>query len=232
VGLAHSSLRSGKLRLLGFPDAVDDIKNLKQEERKRLCECATELLEYSYLLESRMSSYSDFHFYSLFNHSVSKLQAAGRISQNFTTIATLEELPDLKSLFNNLAEPFGLLPKLRAKRNSVKFREWLSNASCTDQSISKEYLSSLDAPKGFFETKTGRLTKSIVMTALGTGAGAAIAGAEGALGGAAVAKVLEPVADLGLDLVDEFLLAGLTKGWTPRLFFGELERVSTTSKSG
>jgi hypothetical protein len=54
---------------------------------------------------------------------------------------------------------------------SVKFRDWLANASCTDQSIIKEYLNSLDAPKGFFETKTGKVTKSIVMTALGTGAG-------------------------------------------------------------
>ena len=225
VGLAHSSLRSGKLRLLGFPDTANDIRSIKQEERKRLCECATELLEYSYLLESRMSSYSVFHFYSLFNHTASKLQSHGRIAQNFTTIATLEGIPDLKSLFNSMREPFAQLPKLRAKRNSVKFRDWLANASCTDQGIIKEYLNSLDAPKGFFETKTGKVTKSIVMTAIGTGAGAAIAGAEGAVGGAAVARVLEPVAELGLDLVDEFLLAGLTKGWNPRLFFGELEKL-------
>jgi hypothetical protein len=228
VGLAQSSLRSGKLRLLGFPDTASDIRSIKKEERKRLCECATELLEYSYLLESRMSSYSVFHFYSLFNHSASKLQSQGRIAQNFSTIATLEGIPDLKSLFNSMSEPFAQLPKLRAKRNSVKFREWLANASCTDQSIIKEYLNSLDAPKGFFETKTGKVTKSIVMTALGTGAGAAIAGAEGALGGAAVARVLEPVAELGLDLVDEFLLAGLTKGWSPRLFFDELEKLPAT----
>lgn len=229
VALAHSALRSGKLHMIGFPKTENDIRNLNQQERRQLCDCATGLLEYAYLLESQMSSYSDLNFYSLFKNSTSRLSSCRRIAQNFTTIATLEGLPDLTALFNTMNEPFARLPKLRAHRNSIKFRDWLASASCTDRDIVKEYLSSLDAPQGFFETRTGKVTKSIVMTALGTGAGAAIAGAEGMVGGAVVGRLLEPAVDLGLDLVDEFLLAGLTKGWTPKLFFKDLEKLSELS---
>jgi hypothetical protein len=28
-----------------------------------------------------------------------------------------------------------------------------------------------------------------------------------------------------LDLVDEFLLSGLTKGWSPKMFFDDLEKL-------
>ena len=63
------------------------------------------------------------------------------------------------------------------------------------------------------------------MTAAVVGLGAAI---EGGLGGAvvggAVGKAIEPAADFGLDLIDTFLLDGLLKGWTPKVFFNELDQ--------
>jgi hypothetical protein len=34
----------------------------------------------------------------------------------------------------------------------------------------------------------------------------------------------EPLADLGLDLLDSFLLDGLLRGWTPQLFFSDLQQ--------
>jgi hypothetical protein len=47
----------------------------------------------------------------------------------------------------------------------------------------------------------------------------------------AASKVVDPVVDLGLDLLDTYVLDGLTKGWTPKLFFDDLERWVAESKA-
>jgi hypothetical protein len=78
---------------------------------------------------------------------------------------------------------------------------------------------------GFLETRKGKVTKSVVMTTIGAVLGAAIGGVEGALGGAVVAKAVETGADFTLDLVDEFLISDLTKGWSPRMFFYDLAKL-------
>ncbi|WP_050453458.1 hypothetical protein [Candidatus Burkholderia verschuerenii] len=51
---------------------------------------------------------------------------------------------------------------------------------------------------------------------------------EGAViaGSLALSKVLDPLADVSLDLLDTFVLDGLTKGWTPKIFFDDLERLA------
>lgn len=66
------------------------------------------------------------------------------------------------------------------------------------------------------------------MSSIGAGVGALIAGPVGATSGASVAKALEPVADFGLDMLDEFVLPGLMKGWTPKMFFNDIEKLEKT----
>lgn len=227
VGITVSAYNSGKLKALNFHTSGKDIKELALPERKVLCQCATELLEYSYLVQHQMTSFSNKHYFSLFDESVSKVQLQAAIAANFNRLATLEGFPDLKTLHTELKEPFKNLARLRAKRSSIKFREWLatSSFSATDTEITKEYVDSIADATGFFETRKGKVTKSVVMTAIGATIGAAIGGVEGALGGAAVAKALETGADFTLDLVDEFLISGLTKGWSPRMFFDDLAKL-------
>jgi hypothetical protein len=227
VSITVSAYNSGKLKALNFPTSGRDIKDLALPERKILCQCATELLEYSYLIQHRMTSFSNNHYFSLFDESVSKIQSQATITANFNRLATLEGFPDLKILHAELKEPFKNLARLRAKRSSVKFREWLATTSfsATDTDIAKVYVDALADASGFFETRKGKVTKSVVMTAMGATIGAAIGGVEGALGGAAVAKIVEAGADFTLDLVDEFLISGLTKGWSPRMFFDDLGRL-------
>lgn len=63
------------------------------------------------------------------------------------------------------------------------------------------------------------------MTGIGTGIGALIGGFEGALGGAAVGKAVDAGADWALDVIDEFLVSGLTRGWSPGMFFDDLGKL-------
>jgi hypothetical protein len=143
----------------------------------------------------------------------------------------LEGFPDLKALYKELHDPFQKLPQLRAKRSSMQFRDWLFAAKslAADSDITRDYVDSIADAKGFFETRRGKFTKSIVMTAIGGSIGAIIGGAEGAIGGVAVAKTLEIGSDLALDLADEFLISELTKGWSPRMFFDDLRRLRNKS---
>jgi hypothetical protein len=232
VALTVSAFNSGKLDVLDFRTKGKDIQNLVLSDRKALCNCATELLEYSYLIQNRMTSLSNPKYFFLFDESASKIKTHTTITANFNRLAKLEGFPDLKALYKELHDPFQKLPQLRAKRSSTQFREWLfaANSLAADSDITKEYVDSIADAKGFFETRRGKLTKSIVMTAIGAGVGTVIGGAEGAIGGAAVGKSLEIGADWALDLVDEFLISGLTKGWSPRMFFDDLGRLR--SKSG
>jgi hypothetical protein len=232
VNITQSAYRSGKLKLMGL-DTSQDIQNLPLSARSQLSKCAAELMEYSYLLSSHMTSFSNFHYYALFNNSVSKVRSKDILLKNFNSLASIEGFPDLRGLRSELKIPLSKLPKLRHKKNSVQFRDWLATTSYSggETAISKEYIDAIAEAKGFFETKKGKLIKSIAMTAVGTGIGAIIGGEEGSGIGATVGKfVLDPAADLGLDLLDEFLISGLTKGWTPRMFFDDLRKIAHTEK--
>jgi hypothetical protein len=52
-----------------------------------------------------------------------------------------------------------------------------------------------------------------------------------ALAGGLIAQGAGPVADFSLDLLDEFLLDGLSKGWQPRIFFDELRKLERGESS-
>jgi hypothetical protein len=227
VRITHSAYTSGKLKVLNFPSTGKDIRNLTLLERKTLNQCATELLEYSYLINHGMTSFSNRNYFALFDESAAKVQSSAAIAGNFNRLARLEGFPDLKTLHTELNNPFKQLATLRSRNSTVKFRKWLSTTtfSETDTDITKEYIDSIAERSGFFETRKGKVTKSVVMTAIGASIGAAIGGAEGALGGVAAAKALETGAEFTLDLVDEFLISGLTKGWSPRMFFDDLGKM-------
>lgn len=161
-----------------------------------------------------------------------KLRSALHISSSFGELAEMQQFPDLRALYDELENPFENLISVRGKYRSKKFRKWLSEVSGGggDASLSREYIEAISNSKSFFQTRTGKFSKSIAMTTIGAGVGALIAGPVGIAGGAAAGKILEPAADLGLDLIDEFILSGLTKGWTPRMFFDDLNALRATSR--
>ncbi|MGP8439944.1 hypothetical protein ACT2FY_32255 [Paraburkholderia fungorum] len=235
VELTNSAFLSGKLKRLGFDPEIMKLTELPLEKKKLLTKCADEVLEYTFLNENGMTSFSNFNYFWLFNESAKKLSSLPQVGGAYSQAATLEDLPDLKAMYDTIRNPLESVPRFRGKRSSVKFRQWLAGVSAGDsgKSVSKEYMDAIAEPKGFFQGKTGKVTKSIAMTAIGTGVAAAI---ESRLDGVAIAagvaaaQVFGPVAHLGLDLLDQFVLDGLLKGWTPRMFFEDMEQWLEESK--
>lgn len=229
VGLVKSAYSSGKLTIYGLSPDNSDYGNLSLENRKLLCRCADELLLYAHLLNEHMTTYDKLTYYQMFLDSGQKLSHGLSASEKFQVLSNLQGIPNLRRLYEELDKPYDNLIKLRAKDRSRKFRRWLMEQAGSDgvEDISREYIDVIANAKGFFQTTAGKITKSIAMTTIGGGIGAMLAGPVGAAGGATAARVLEPVTDLGLDLIDEFVLSGLTKGWTPKMFFDDIERLRT-----
>lgn len=233
VSLSRSAFENGKLKSYDLSPDNCAFRELDKNGRKKLCHCAEDILQYSHLLNNNMASYSNFEFYRLFNESNKRIHEAAKIQSDFDDLTRLEDIPDLRKLFPKISSPFKQIVKLRNKSSSKKFRTWLAECSDTEDNteISKEYVDAISNARGFFQSKTGRFTKSIAVSTVGAGLGMLVAGPAGAAGGAGVAKLLEPAADLGLDLLDEFMLSGLTKGWTPKMFFDDISRLKQTKES-
>jgi hypothetical protein len=226
VALTNSAFTSGKLRTLGFDPTQDRLDNLVLSDRARLSKCAHSLFEYRYLMSRQMTAMSSFNYFSLFSDSLKRIELSGKVIEGFSKIATLENLPDLQALFPTLRDGLKQVPKFRAKRQSRKFREWLASAVVGEKTITEEYLAAISEAKAPLDTKTGKFFKALGLALAGAAAGHFAEGAlPGALAGGLIAQGAGPAVDFSLDLLDEFLLDGLRKGWHPRLFFNDLRKL-------
>lgn len=225
VNLVRSAYDSGKLATYGLGPDKSDYANLNLSNRKLLCSCADELLQYVHLLNEQMTTYDKLSYYQMFVDSGKKISVGLNLAEKYQALSELQDVPDLRSLYAELEKPYERLIKVRAKERSKKFRRWLMEQAGNEgaEDISREYIEAIANAKGFFQTRMGKFSKAVAMTTIGGGIGALLAGPIGAAGGATAARILEPVTDLGLDLIDEFVVSGLTKGWTPKMFFDDIE---------
>jgi hypothetical protein len=225
AGLTRSAYASGKVRDNGMRSLSLPFDDLSIPEKKKLVGYADRLLEYKFLLENDMTSFSSYDFYTFFRDTAEKIHAAKTVTANFSELTSVEEFPDLKKLITQLHNPYGQLPKLRARRHAVKFREWIARASLyQNHSIKENYLAALEEGSGFFGSKKGRFVRTLAVTSMGMAIGHQLGGA-GSLLGAGVGAVVEPMTGILWDQIDEFLLDRLAKGWSPRMFFNDLKAI-------
>ena len=231
LSIVTSAYNTGKLEPYNLSNKKCELRDLDVKGRKELCRRAEEVLQYSHLIKEKMSSYNKYEYFKMFNDTNKKVYSAIDKQRDYNALSEIENIPDLQSLYPEINDPFKKLIKIRNKSISRKFRAWLDecNTSSNNLEITKEYIDAIADSKGFFQTKTGRFSKNIAMSTIGAGVGAMIAGPIGALTGASAAKILEPAADFGLDLLDEFVLTGLTQGWTPKMFFNDIEKLKKSN---
>ncbi|MCK4250379.1 hypothetical protein KAX97_02975 [candidate division WOR-3 bacterium] len=221
--LVIDAYNSNKLEDIGMPK-IKDILKLSKSERRKLCEYASDVLETTILSRYGYSSFEKYNYYSISLRSFSNIQKAFNIVNNFNKILTLEKIPDLKILFYEKKLDLKSIVKLRRKSISIKFRRWLhsvSNNSGADN-ICKEYIDAIVQTKGYFESGKGKFIKTLSLFTLSIEVGGLIAGLPGMILGVPLAKMIEPAADFGLDLIDTYFLDGVLRGWNPRLFISEM----------
>ena len=228
VDIAKSAYNSGKLKPYGLNSENEPYIGLNLKKRGLVCKCADELSQYAFLMDNGLTTLSNFEFYQMFNDSNRKFCNSVKQHDSFTELCTLENIPNFGAILPHIKDPFNSMVKLRNKNSTIRFRKWLSECTSSDSyvPITKEYVDSIANAQGFFETIKGKITKTIAMSAIGAGVGAIISNSIGgtALGGT-VGGLLTPAADVGLDLLDEFVLSGLRRGWTPKIFFDDIEKL-------
>ncbi|NEX75072.1 hypothetical protein [Aeromonas rivipollensis] len=217
-----SSYNSGKLIDLGLDNHKLDIYRLSSNQKVLLTNCASEILEHKFIISNNLTAHKTLSFNTLYSDSIGKFSQ----TEASVEIFKLENFPDLHSLSLELGNPLNKVAEYRSRKNSVKFRSWLDEATDSKElyEITRAYIDSIENAKGFFETKRGRLTKNIAMTVVGAGVGSMLGPVGTALGGIA-GQALAPAADFTLDLIDEYFLTELLKGWKPRMFVDDMRKL-------
>lgn len=219
--IGHDSYTSNKFSNLGLPN-IKDFADFKSEDRRLLLRLAGQILELSVLSMFKYNTNNNYDVLSLNQVEFERLKKSKKLEEYQNEIFELQGIPDFKEMINlgyiNKTE----IPKLRSTKNAENFRKWINEVANKDEfeSISKEYIEAI-TKKGFIETKTGKLVKTLAVSGFSTVLGTVIGGPAGGVVGAATGKLLEPIADFGIDIVDTFVLDGLLKGWNPKHFFDE-----------
>ena len=228
VELTTSAYNSSRLGIYGFDSENVPYRNVPKQLYGELAKHAENILEYIYLLENRLSSVSKTEYHDHLLTSNSRLKSANIALSNYCQILDIEGVPDLKSMYHNCTKPFDKLLRMRNKGYAKKFRAWLAgiDTDLDPQEFIKAYYEAILKPQGFLQTGPGKMAKTLSMAGVGMGVGALIGGPAAAIAGIAGGKLIEGAADIGLDLLDEYLLDGVLRGWTPRVFIEKLDKVT------
>jgi hypothetical protein len=239
--IARKALREGALEHRGLSSGLE-IVGASLNDGQELLRAAEAILKYRYVLSKGMTSLNDEGVYDLFAMGINNLRHTKRPSERFSTIAEFEKFPSLRSLYGELENPFRHATKFRDTYRSRRFREWLSSATDSDSQIAliREYVDACGNRKGLFDSNPRKFLKVAAVAAIATAGPSALAalGADEALGAvltglsaATVAHILEASIELGLGVIETFIVENLKVGWTPRAYFDGLRRLGRSSET-
>lgn len=228
--IVMSAYSSNNLEALGLKKEKD-IKFLDATERSKLLSLGDDILETTILADFKYASVDNDSYYAISKASFDSISRVKTITDSFEQILRVERLPNIYELIVRGQLQLEELVKIRRKKASIEFRKWLQGAATDSEYISKQYISEIANHKGILETNFGKFLKTIGMFSVSAVVGAALGGVEGSILGFGAGKVLEPAVDLGLDFFDAYLLDGLLKGWHPKMFVSEFEKLINMSSN-
>lgn len=217
--LATDAYERGRFSALGLAPSCE-LASLPVVAREQLATLATEMQELAVMAELQVETLDEFTIGTLFDESVEHLSRAGAIERAAASIFRIENIPSFEALFARRVLPIDKVAQMRMSPDAVRFRTWLRDvASDADaKEVGQAYVNAVLQPAGFFTTQSGRLLKTLAVTAV---SGAIMASPAGVVGGLACAG--------GLGVLDEFVLGHILKGWTPRNYFDKSIRPAIQS---
>src|SRR6218665_2859464 len=203
--------QENKLALFGLPNekAPDQ---LTVPERIKLLDLSNSVLETSVLAGKGFKSYGNYPYHNLAHDSIKRIESALKVSNGTSEILRIEHVPALSSLIIEEKIPIDRLFELRYKDSVKHYRKWINSVSTNADAmeITREYLDEVKGKNKFWAGAGGKFIRTIGMLGVGTGISAAMGPAAGA--------VAAKGADLGLGLLDTYVLDGLLMGWNPGMF--------------
>jgi len=201
----------------------------------------TAMLYYRYILSRGMTSYNNKGIFDIFNAGAENIDNSKSLMEKYTIISEYEKFPNLRSLYGKIEKPFEMASKFRVTNTAQKFRDWISNSQGSDSEIDiiREYVDACGKRRGLFEKTPAKFLKMTGMVAighfvapeahlLGEAVGAILSGVPSA----AVDTIVETSAELGLGVIETFMIDNLKVGWTPRAYFDRLHRLQAPQFRG
>lgn len=222
----HEGYESNLFNELGLPN-IKPLTELSLNERKSLCQLTSECMEIALLSHFNFNSFNSYNLYKLKMEETKRINKVKAIELNTNELFRIENLPNFKELLESRVIEYSDIPRIRANRNSIKFRNWIEQTTSTVDAneIAKEYIDAITNSRKASETVSGKLLKTITVTGVSAMAGTAVAGGVGTISGG----FLGLCSSLGISLLDAYLLDGLLKGWNPRFFFDkEIRKLDIT----
>lgn len=208
---------NNRLSKLGLP-FVKDPDQLTLEERRRLLDLGSDVLETELLAKYSMRSYERYEHFELTQAAITEIEAALNVSENTSEILTLEKVAAIQPLVTERNLSLDAILKLRYHPDVKQYRKWINEISVgTDANeISRAYISAIQGSGGGFSGGTEKLLRVLSMFTIGTTLSTLVAGSAGIAAG------------LALSLFDSYVLEGLTKGYDPRLFVDRMRAQANT----
>lgn len=229
VELIYSAYTSNKLASAGLPNEKE-LNRLNYNERQKLLKFGEGVLETAILADFKYTSIGNYQYYDVSSQSIGAIKAGSKVLDGIGEILKTESLPDIKQLILERKISLKDVVDFRRKSTSKKFRQWMVSTLDDSEYITKQYIEEIANHKGYFETPKGKFIKTVGVYGVGLSVGAVIEGAPGALAGVGVSALLKPIGELGLSFIDAYLLDKLLKGWQPRMFINEYEKLMKKKK--
>lgn len=136
---------------LGLPYSKE-LSNFSEKESEKIGELANLYYELAIIANLKYSSIDSFPLEILSNEEMVSLKRTKNIENYTNKTFSFEKIPNFEALLEmGKITPIDI-PKFRANKNSVKFRQWISATSEQDFNSYdvKEYLDAIDHNKGFW----------------------------------------------------------------------------------
>jgi len=225
VSLAHDGYGLGRFSGLGLPPNKELVK-LDKSERALLARFATELRDLAFLSHFKMETVDELVITRVCDDSLAKLTEARKLASAEAQLFQIENVPSFAQLLASRVISVTDIPTMRQNPHASRFRRWLRDAteSADAADIARQYLDAVTRRKGIFNSTTGKIGKTLGVSALSTAAGALIGGPVGAAVGGTIGAAIPTVLDVSLDVIDEFVLGRVLEGWSPRNYFDKVVR--------
>jgi len=141
----------------------------------------------------------------ILQHKVSRAKLPQKISNGFIKLLDLKKIPDVRPAVINGELPMSEIWKIRHSAKGMKFRAWLRQADPQSAiGLQRAYIEAIE--KGnLSDSLPTRLIRLAITSVLG---------------------VVNPLVGLGSSVVDSFFLDKWINGYSPKLFFDELQKLS------
>lgn len=180
-----------------------------QEERRRLCRLANELMECAIVARYRGAMLEAGNPLDAFEACYRRLSVEQRLYQSTREIFTVERMPAIDRLILERVLSFSDVLKIRKRAETRAFRKWLwTQNRDPNLDVATEYLQSI--ARGQSRAPYFKAARVASIALLGASIGTAVAGPIGTAIGA------------GLGIADAYLLEPVMSGANPRAFFSDV----------